>query len=106
MGEYYYLPALGTGTAWPETVAVTQYPKVDFWLVLCHNLFVSAPSPITDRELLTGQLYADETSPAIRTAVYQRYAIPPIDGGQRVPHVFPQRGDERVADVAAPVATM
>ena len=82
------------------------YPEVDFSRVLCHNLFVSAPSPIIDRELLTGQLYADETPHAIRTAVYQHYAISPVDGIQRVPHVFPQRGDERVADVAAPVATM
>jgi hypothetical protein len=73
---------------------------------LCHNLLVSAPSPITDRELLTGQLYADETSPAICTAVSQHYAIPSIDGVQRVPHVFLPLGDEWVADVAAPVATM
>jgi len=29
---------------------------------LCHNLFVSAPSPITDRDLLTGQLNAETTS--------------------------------------------
>jgi hypothetical protein len=116
MGEYYYFPAVGAGIVCQEPSEAYCRPKsvapdpgqarVDFWPVLCHNLVVSAPSPITDRELLTGQLYADETPPAIRTAAYQRYTISPLDGVRWVPHAFPRRGGERVADVAAPVATM
>jgi hypothetical protein len=43
-----------------QSKACLQPAKVDFSRVLCHNLFVSAPSPITDRDVLTGQLNAEK----------------------------------------------
>ena len=109
MGEYYYFGA-PHAESWarrkvkvcPDREISASHPwpaKVDFWTVLCHNLFVSSPSPIVDRDSLTGQLYADETPPATRSDVYQRYTISPVDAVRWVPHLFLQRGDERVANV-------
>jgi SAM-dependent methyltransferase len=53
----------------------------------------------TNRDYLTGQLYADNKLLAIRIATHRRYTVPRVDMVQWALDLLPWRGDERVLDV-------